>query len=172
MRKRHHKEHWPQLPSERIDPMQHAKGRTGDCPGPHKETATDEMSHRGAAGPGPWTTSTALVFVRLWSRCHGANSAGKFLCVAGAMCSGRIGGRLCTQCLVRLDVPGPRLKPHSALGNTSILGLGQMRMPLEKMKTTMNCVLVHLCSREVTAFMVLYNAGSSNKMYMQRKFVP
>ena len=33
-RKRHHKEHWPQQPPESIDPMQHAKGRTG------KETVT------------------------------------------------------------------------------------------------------------------------------------
>ena len=31
-RKQHHKEHRPQRPSESIDPMQHAKGRTGDCP--------------------------------------------------------------------------------------------------------------------------------------------
>ena len=35
-RKRHHKAH--RLPLERSDPTQHAKGRTGDCPGPHKET--------------------------------------------------------------------------------------------------------------------------------------
>ena len=39
-RKRHHTEHRPQRPSEHSDPMQHAKGRTGDCPGPRKETAT------------------------------------------------------------------------------------------------------------------------------------
>ena len=32
--------HRPQRTSERIDPTQHAKGRTGDCPGPRKETAT------------------------------------------------------------------------------------------------------------------------------------
>ena len=36
-RKRHHR---PQRPTERSDPTQHAKGRTGDCPGPRKETAT------------------------------------------------------------------------------------------------------------------------------------
>ena len=34
-RKRHQ-----QRPTERSDPMQHAKGRTGDCPGPRKGTAT------------------------------------------------------------------------------------------------------------------------------------
>ena len=32
--------HRPQRPSERSDLTQHAKGRTGDCPGPREETAT------------------------------------------------------------------------------------------------------------------------------------
>ena len=39
-RKRHPQEHRPPRPTERSDPTQHAKGRTGDCPGPRKETAT------------------------------------------------------------------------------------------------------------------------------------
>ena len=39
-RKRHQQEHRSQRPTERSDPTQHAKGRTGDCPGPRKETAT------------------------------------------------------------------------------------------------------------------------------------
>ena len=39
-RKRHQQEHQPQRPTESSDPTQHAKGRTGDCPGPRKETAT------------------------------------------------------------------------------------------------------------------------------------
>ena len=34
------REHGPQWPAESIGPTQHAKGRTGDCPGPCKETAT------------------------------------------------------------------------------------------------------------------------------------
>ena len=38
-RKRHQQEHRPQRPTESSDPTQHAKGRTGDCPGPRKETA-------------------------------------------------------------------------------------------------------------------------------------
>ena len=33
-RKRHQQEHRPQRPTESSDPTQHAKGRTGDCPGP------------------------------------------------------------------------------------------------------------------------------------------
>ena len=33
-RKRHQQEHRPQRPTERSDPTQRAKGRTGDCPGP------------------------------------------------------------------------------------------------------------------------------------------
>ena len=44
-RKRHHKEHWSQWLTERSDPMQHAKGRTGDCPGPRK----DGMCHTGGS---------------------------------------------------------------------------------------------------------------------------
>ena len=39
-RKRHPQEHRLQRPTERSDPTQHAKGRTGDCPGPRKGTAT------------------------------------------------------------------------------------------------------------------------------------
>ena len=39
-RKRHQQEHRPQRPTERSDPTQHAKGRTGDCPGPRKGATT------------------------------------------------------------------------------------------------------------------------------------
>ena len=46
-RKRHQQEHRPQRPTERSAPTQHAKGRTGDCPGPVKEQQPDGMSHRG-----------------------------------------------------------------------------------------------------------------------------
>ena len=50
-RKRHQQEHRPQRPTERSDPTQHAKGRTGDCPGPHKETATQRnVTQGGGAG--------------------------------------------------------------------------------------------------------------------------
>ena len=36
----HQQEHRPQRPTESSNPTQHAKGRTGDCPGPRKETTT------------------------------------------------------------------------------------------------------------------------------------
>ena len=39
-RKRHQQEHRPQRPTERSDPTQHAKGRTGDCSGPRKGATT------------------------------------------------------------------------------------------------------------------------------------
>ena len=39
-RKRPQQEHRPQRPTESSDPTQHAKGRTGDCPGPRKGTTT------------------------------------------------------------------------------------------------------------------------------------
>ena len=47
-RKRHQQEHRPQRPTESLDPTQHAKGRTGDCPGPHKETTTRRNLTQGA----------------------------------------------------------------------------------------------------------------------------
>ena len=57
-RKRHQQDHRPQRPTEHSDPTQHAKGKTGDCPGPRKETATRRnvtegvvrVSYRGAGG--------------------------------------------------------------------------------------------------------------------------
>ena len=49
-RKRHRQEHRPQRPTERSDPTQHAKGTTGDCPGPRKGTATRRNVTRGGGG--------------------------------------------------------------------------------------------------------------------------
>ena len=43
-------EHRPQRPTESSDPTQHAKGRTGDCPGPRKETTTKRNVTRGGGG--------------------------------------------------------------------------------------------------------------------------
>ena len=39
-RKRHQQEHRLQRPTESSNPTQHAKGRTGDCPGPRKGATT------------------------------------------------------------------------------------------------------------------------------------
>ena len=50
-RKRHQQEHRPQRPTERSDPTQHAKGRTGDCPGPRKETTTRRNVTQGGKLP-------------------------------------------------------------------------------------------------------------------------
>ena len=49
-RKRHQREHRPQRPTERSAPTQHAKGRTGDCPGPRKETSTRRNVTHGGGG--------------------------------------------------------------------------------------------------------------------------
>ena len=49
-RKRHQQEHRPQRPTKSSDPTQHAKGRTGDCPGPLNEGA---MSHGGGGVRAP-----------------------------------------------------------------------------------------------------------------------
>ena len=50
-RKRHQQEHRPQRPTERSDPTQHAKGRTGDCPGPRQETTTRRTVTQGDPPP-------------------------------------------------------------------------------------------------------------------------
>ena len=47
-RKRHQQEHRPQRPTESSNPTQHAKGRTGDCPGPRKGTTTRRNVIQGA----------------------------------------------------------------------------------------------------------------------------
>ena len=66
-RKRHEQEHRPQRLTESSDPTQHAKGRTGDCPGPHKETTTrrnvTQGLDRGGAGYPRWVAGG----VRWWA---------------------------------------------------------------------------------------------------------
>ena len=47
---RHQQEHRPQRSAESSDPTQHAKGRTGDCPGPRKGTAARRNVTQGGAG--------------------------------------------------------------------------------------------------------------------------
>ena len=50
-RKRHQQEHRLQRPTESSNLMQHAKGRTGDCPGPRKGTTTRQNVTRGGGIP-------------------------------------------------------------------------------------------------------------------------
>ena len=52
-RKRHQQEHRPQRPTERSAPTQHAKGRTGDCPGPCKGATTRRIVTQGGGGAVP-----------------------------------------------------------------------------------------------------------------------
>ena len=47
--KRHQQEHRPQRPTESSDPTQHAKGRTGDRPGPRKGATTRRNVTQGDA---------------------------------------------------------------------------------------------------------------------------
>ena len=49
-RKRHQQEHRPQRPTESSDPTQHAKGRTGHCPGPCKGATTRRNVTQGGGG--------------------------------------------------------------------------------------------------------------------------
>ena len=61
-RKRHQQEHRPQRPTERGDPTQHAKGRTGDRPGPRKGATTRRnvtQGVRATPSPGPWLRARA-----------------------------------------------------------------------------------------------------------------
>ena len=52
-RKRHQQEHRPQRPTESSDPTQHAKGRTGDRPGPRKGATTRRNVTQGGWGGCP-----------------------------------------------------------------------------------------------------------------------
>ena len=70
-RKRHQQEHRPQRPTESSDPTQHAKGRTGDCPGSRKETTSRRNVTRGVI----WGRISApqilsVIFVRNWFGVH------------------------------------------------------------------------------------------------------
>ena len=58
-RKRHQQEHQPQQPTESSDPTQHAKGRTGDCPGPRKGATTRRNVTQGGEGRGLQGTGAA-----------------------------------------------------------------------------------------------------------------
>ena len=72
-RKRHQREHRPQRPTERSDPTQHAKGRTGDCPGPRKGATTRRNVTQGQRLSAPGRPQA-----RWWSgygTTHGACSA-------------------------------------------------------------------------------------------------
>ena len=51
-RKRHQQEHRPQRPTESSDPTQHAKGRTGKCPGPRKVATTRRNVTQGVCNVG------------------------------------------------------------------------------------------------------------------------
>ena len=57
-RKRHQQEHRPQRPTESSNPTQHAKGRTGDCPGTPKETTTRRNVTQGAG----WGVACAAAY--------------------------------------------------------------------------------------------------------------
>ena len=72
-RTRHQQEHRPQRPTERSDPTQHAKGRTGDCPGPRKETTPRRNVTRGGGGLRPGL-SCHLVTMRAQSNLWGAEN--------------------------------------------------------------------------------------------------
>ena len=50
-RKRHQQEHRPHRPTERSDPTQHAKGRTGDRPRPREGATTRRNVTQGVVGP-------------------------------------------------------------------------------------------------------------------------
>ena len=52
-RKRHQQEHRPQRPTESSDPTQHAKGRTGDRPGPRKGATTRRNVIQGGVPEAP-----------------------------------------------------------------------------------------------------------------------
>ena len=79
-RKRHQQEHRPQRPTERSDPTQHAKGRTGDRPGPRKGTTTRRNVTQGGVRGGDEASGLRLHipqrrFPRQQERVEGCGSA-------------------------------------------------------------------------------------------------
>ena len=85
--KRHQQEHRPQRPTEHSDPTQHAKGRTGDCPGSRKETTTRRNVtqgggelNRGAVTSGSWNNQhdpdPMLDSIRTWTGRGGLDLGG------------------------------------------------------------------------------------------------
>ena len=67
--KRHQQELRPQRPTESSHPTQHAKGRTGDCPGPRKETTTRRNVTQGGTSP-PSNASLSVTTILLSSISH------------------------------------------------------------------------------------------------------
>ena len=67
-RKRHQQEHRPERPTERSNPTQHAEGRTGDCPGPRKETATRRNVTQGGVPPTTHPPCTPLAPPQDWAK--------------------------------------------------------------------------------------------------------
>ena len=78
MQKRHQQEHRPQRPTESSDPTQHAKGRTGDCPGPRKGATTRRNvtqgggQHGGGGGKGKGMSDS----MGCGTLCNGAEGTG------------------------------------------------------------------------------------------------
>ena len=59
-RKRHQQEHRPQRPTESSNPTQHAKGRTGDRPGPRKGATTRRNVTQGGGRGGGMSSRTLI----------------------------------------------------------------------------------------------------------------
>ena len=118
-RKRHQQEHRPQRPTERSDPTQHAKGRTGDCPGPRKG-ATTRRNVRGvlllrALGGSVPCTRVALAPPPRAPRpalCSAGSSSGAAPSCTASATSPRCPRRRCRRCLC----VGPRGCGRTALG--------------------------------------------------------
>ena len=69
--KRHQQEHRPQRPTESSNPTQHAKGRTGDCPGPRKEATTRRNVTQGGGGGG--CSAAHYAASHMWSLLEAGN---------------------------------------------------------------------------------------------------
>ena len=112
-RKRHQHQHRPQRATERSDATQHAKGRTGDCPGPRKETPTGRNVTQGGRRVGlVWCA------LRSWGRCAPLTfrvvGSGSAQPTAPTLCQGvRPGGGLQPFLLCPPPPPGMRACPPS-----------------------------------------------------------
>ena len=111
-RKRHQQEHRPQRPTESSDPTQHAKGRTGECPGPRKGATTRRNVTQGGVWYGmvwyalryrEWLAGRSLTLPVFRAGVRGQLAVTLGCCPPGSWGGG--GGGCC--CALPIDLPVP-----------------------------------------------------------------
>ena len=136
-RKRHQQEHRPQRPTERSDPTQHAKGRTGDRPGPRKGATTRRNVAQGVQAPCLCVCRSRAPWV--WGGGPGHRVRAQRHTSPAGLWSSR--GRLCGGCVC----PGPRAPVAGAwVGHGGRGGLGVGVLVQTQTTVTYKCLSLAL----------------------------